>query len=280
LNLGEFYNSVGRPAEAVPHLLEAVRLRPGDASPYVNVGQSYYLLERNDLAGELFSKALRLKPGDGITLNNLARIRFVDGEISESIRLYEAAIAAIPEFPDAQRRLAVALLLAGRTAAARGHLERATVQAPEDETARELLRGLVAFERNPDDPAAAGFRRELAGAHREAGRALQARGKKGDAAAHLDRALALVPSFLEARVDRGVLLMEEGRLEEAAAEFRKALKIAPGAPLVHNNLGYVLEQMGRREDAIAEYREALRLHPGFPLAEANLQNALKNAQPR
>jgi tetratricopeptide (TPR) repeat protein len=275
-NLGHYYNETGRPAQALPHLLEAVRLEPERPENHNNLGVSFYKLGRFDEAFREFSLAERHLPGDPLVSSNLARTRFVQGEIPDSIRLYEAAIARAPEEPELRKRLAVALLMEGKVEPALRHLQTGSLLAPADVEGRRLLEEVAAFGRNPDDPSLGRFRRLLASAHLDASVALYARGKKTEAALQLGKAIELFPAYAVAHDELGTRLVKEGRLDEAEAEFQRALGIDPGLASAHNNLGYVLFLKGRRAAAIEQYREALRLQPEFPWARENLERALQN----
>jgi len=274
-NLGDDYNNIGRPADALPHITEALRLRPNSFEADINMGRSLLLLGRLEDAASHFARAIRLDPHNSVALNNLARARFLQGDVAEAIPLYEAAVAAAPAWPEPRRRLAVALLMEGKTATALFQLERAITLDPSGETWRQLLEGVRARERNPNDPAVVQLRRYLAAAHRDASVALHRRGKRDETRIELWKTLELLPESAPVHNDLGTLLVEEGRLEEAGAEFREALRIDPRSALAHNNLGYVFFRTGRREAAIEEYREALRLQPEFPLARNNLEEALR-----
>ncbi len=274
-NLGDYYNELGRPADALPHLLEALRLRPEANEVHTNLGRSLFLLGRFDEAAQHFTESLRLTPGDPVAMNNLARTRFQQGEISESVRLYQTTTRLAPDWAETRARLGIALLVDGQTAAAIDQLERTVLRAPQEADYRHLLDGARALDRRSADPAAEEMRRFLAAAHRNASLALQGRGKKVDALDHLRQALELFPAFAEAHNDMGSLLLQEARVDEAAAEYRLALSINPGFALAHNNLGYAFFLGGHREAAIEEYREALRLEPGLTMARNNLERALQ-----
>ncbi len=276
-NLGFYYNEIRKPAEALPHLSEAVRIDPGKTSYHTNRGVSLFQLGRLEEASDEFSQALRLEPGDATALTDLARTRFVQGEIPEAVRLYEAAIARAPEATEPRGRLAVALLVENKLEPALRQLQRESLLAPADADCRRLLEDVAAFRRNPDDPSLGRFRQFLASAHLDASAALYAREKRPEAAFHLRKALELVPAFAAAHNELGMRLAKEGRLDEAAAEFQRAIGIDPGLAGAHNNLGYALFLKGKRAEAIEQYHEALRLQPGFPLARGNLEQALKDA---
>ena len=279
-NLGDYYNDVGRPADALPHLTEAVRLRPKNHEHYSNLGRSLFLLGRFDEAEAYFRRSLELEPGNPTALNNLARTRFVEGEIADAVRYYEATLAQAPNFDEARSRLIVALLMEGKTAKAVTQLERCAASG--SEAGKECLRMLdeiPMLERGGDDPAAPSLRGFLAAAHRDASLALQRRGKPDAALVQLRMSVDLLPCSVENRNDFGALLVQRNRLDEAAAEFRTALEIDPGSAVAHNDLGYVLFLQGRPKAAIEHYSEALRLDPDFSLARANLETALRG-QPR
>jgi Flp pilus assembly protein TadD len=275
MNLSNYYNTLGKPAEALPLLEDLLRLRPRDHAVFVNIGHSLFLLGRLDEAARNFSAALQLDRTDSVALIDLARVRFLQGDVEESIRLYRAGIASDPGTPDPRKRLALALLMEGDATGAVRELERAVSRFPQDDEARAFLVAARAFARNPGDPACARLRGVIAAAHRDAGIALGQRGRIAEAARQYDRAVQLFPDDTSTRINRGALFFQIGRLDDAALEFREAIRVDPGSALAHTNLGYIFYLQGRRDDAIAEHREALRLQPGFPLAAANLEFALE-----
>jgi tetratricopeptide (TPR) repeat protein len=59
-NLGDYYNDMGRPADALRHLSEAVRIDPTKSEYYVNQGRSLMILGRLGEAEQQFRHALRL----------------------------------------------------------------------------------------------------------------------------------------------------------------------------------------------------------------------------
>jgi tetratricopeptide (TPR) repeat protein len=85
-----------------------------------------------------------------------------------------------------------------------------------------------------------------------------------------ERALAIDPTHLWARVNLGRALHDAGRFEAAERVYRKGLRYAAGQPLLLYNLGVLLEDAGRRGDAIAAYRAALEADPAFADCHYNL----------
>jgi len=202
-NLGDYLSNAGRPADALPHITEALRLRPNSFEANINMGRSLVVLDRLDESIPYFSRAAWLDPHSTVALNNLARARFLQGEVAKAIPLYEAAVAAAPGLAEPRRRLAVADLMEGRTAAALSELERAVGLDPSGREWRLLLEGVRAFERNPDDPAVVQLRGYLANAHRDAGLALQRRGKTEEARIQLQKARELVTPAPEGHAPAG-----------------------------------------------------------------------------
>ncbi len=139
---------------------------------------------------------------------------------------------------------------------------------------------------------------------------LQREGRKDEAVAYLQRALALEPSHAEAALSLGSLLLalgrpqeavegleralafwpQEARLlhilgqglyalgrpEEAAACLRRGTEIAPERAEIHNTLGVVLQNLGQPTEAIACYRRVLAMRPDSVEATSNLGLACRD----
>lgn len=96
-----------------------------------------------------------------------------------------------------------------------------------------------------------------------------------EALAALDRALMQNPRYVEAHLNRGVLLTGLGRAEEAAAAFGAADRLgepdATGLPVTaanrianaHAHLADEYRAAGALADAIAQYRRSLELRPAY-----------------
>ena len=107
-----------------------------------------------------------------------------------------------------------------------------------------------------------------------------------DALRALDEALALNPRYLEAHLNRAVLLNGMGRVSEAADEFQIVGELgqpdATGFPALvgnrlanaHAALGHEYRDAGALDLAVAEYRRALALRPKFADIRLALARAL------
>jgi len=96
-----------------------------------------------------------------------------------------------------------------------------------------------------------------------------------EALAAFDRSIALNPRYVEAHLNRAVLLSALGRDEEAQQSFEAAHRLGrpddSGFPVVvanrlanaHASLGEHYRDAGALDEAIAQFARALELRPGF-----------------
>jgi tetratricopeptide (TPR) repeat protein len=110
-----------------------------------------------------------------------------------------------------------------------------------------------------------------------------------DALGAFDQALARNPRYVEAHLNRGVLLTGLGRSDEAAAAFALADQYGKpdhtGLPTsaanrianAHATVGDEYRAAGALAEAIAQYRRALELRPGFVDIRLALARALIDA---
>jgi tetratricopeptide (TPR) repeat protein len=141
--------------------------------------------------------------------------------------------------------------------------------------------GFQAFERK--DYAAAldafrsvlGVRPDFADILHHAGLCMIFLGQLEDGLAYLDRALEVNPAYIEAHINRALMLQELGRYDEAREAFDRArqheeqshgrfaaaacTKLANG----HTTLADMYMEADAIDDALAQYRAALVLRPGF-----------------
>lgn len=132
-----------------------------------------------------------------------------------------------------------------------------------------------------------------ADAHNLLGLSLALIGREDDALAAFDRAIGLNPRYIEAHLNRAVLLSDLGRAEEARHAYSTAERLdAPdetGFPAMvanrlanaHCTLGDEYRAAGALDEAIAQYERALELRPGFADIRLALARALvERGKPR
>jgi len=122
---GYLLTSLGRFAEAEPHLRRAVELEPRNAQALNYLGV-LYLSRENDVAAELWLRqAVAIDPENAQALNNLGLALERQDRLAEAEAMSRRALAAVPSYVRAQLRLAVQLRKQGRIEEAAAALERA-----------------------------------------------------------------------------------------------------------------------------------------------------------
>lgn len=121
------------------------------------------------------------------------------------------------------------------------------------------LRELLAAEQlDPEDPFT----------QNDLGLCYRAKKRMTDALVHLNKAVALKPSYTPARNNLGRVYLEVGELDKAIAIFKEitkdALYATPHFPLA--NLGLAYYQKGQYATALEYYHKALKLEPNFVFA--------------
>ena len=107
------------------------------------------------------------------------------------------------------------------------------------------------------------------------GAVLGTTGRKSEALAANQTAVALSPQDVGAQSNLGNTLKALGRLDEAEASYNQAIALKPDFAEAHNNLGVTLQELSRLDEALASYNQAIALKPDFAQAHSNLGNSLK-----
>lgn len=188
--------------EAVNLLRRALALKPDNADALVQLG--FAELGRNDLAAarDAFSKALSLAPTYQDASFGLAEIEFRSGNLDAALPLAESVARAQPGNTDA-----AALVENIRKAmqAAGGEARKASVAAPRAKPRPDPVAGLM-----------------------EQGRRLRTAGKLPEAEKVYRRALGLAPKNTDILVALGLIVGSSQRFDEAGHFFDRALAIKPG----------------------------------------------------
>ncbi len=191
------------------------------------------------------------------------------GQFQEAAMAVEAALALVPDQPEALRW--------------RGDIARAQGDDPLAEAC--WRRSLETLEAQPAvwnnlgnllaragrlDEALTAFARAVAHhgtyteAHYNRARVLHRAGRGAEAATALEQALALPGGPRDAMLQLAALLHESaGRLEEALATLNLALEMAPTKPALHHNRAVLLQRLNRSAEALLAHERALALleHP-------------------
>lgn len=205
------------------------------------------------------------------------------GRHAEAARHFLKATQLAPEFIDARRNLAQALILAGQHDKARKILTGLLDKTPTDEAGWYLLAQCnYASARLNDAETAACRALELApGTARSLNLRASIREKQGDLPGALDdyeTALRADPDNVEALVNISMPLARALRGAEALEAVRKAIRLAPTHPGARRRFAMHLLEEGRSKDAIQAFQDVLDLDPTDGLALEQLSHLLDAGQ--
>lgn len=257
--------------EAASLIRESLRLRPGNAEAYNNLG--YYYQRRGDLAAARreYERAVRLEPKLVSAQNNLAALDQTEGRLEDAEGHYREALRLDPYNNDAGRNLGLILTSLGRSDEAAPLLARAFSDNPNHPDVLDALGILAVRENRLDDAvrdyeAAAAARPGWASPLVKLGLIFDKQGRLPDAMARYEQAVRADPSFAVARDSLGYALLRQNRFADAAAQFAEAIRLNPSMAESHASLGAALQAQGQLDASIAAYRRALE----FPV---NAQSA-------
>ncbi|MCI0419552.1 MAG: tetratricopeptide repeat protein [Acidobacteria bacterium] len=239
-----------------------------------------------------FSRAVEASPRSASMRNSLAHVlreerKDLDGAERESLRALE--IAETASRPD-KRQIAMACLNLSNISIQRQHYPKALELAEKGlatdnqlpmlhvargvalvslgrlEEARRVL--LEAQQRQPNDEIVLHFLGIIALNLRQTEMAVQ----------YLEKALEVLPSYVDAHNNLGAAYTAQGRYAEALPHFEQAAALDPRNSTVYSNLGIVLARLGRTVEARAKLQQALLLSPNDSTARAELA-ALEQLRP-
>lgn len=222
-NLAEALTGAGKPAEAIPHLEAALKLRPDFPEALNNLGDDLRRIGRPQEAVPPFERALKLRPDFAEAHNNLGIAFAMLDRPAEALKEFETALKLKPKYPQARFNLGLALASSNRAAEAIPHFEQAVRLEPN--YAEAELNWAIA---------------------------LTVTQQVAQATQHFERALQLDPDNPSAHNFYGRALAMQGRYEEAVTRYRAALELAPNFGEAHQNLAFALRQLGRTAEAQQE----------------------------
>lgn len=269
LNKAIALHQQNRLAEAEPLYRQLLRLQPDHFDVVHLLGT---LLRRTGNLAEslrLLDRAVAMRPGSAAAQLNRANALVDQRAFGEARAGYSRAIALKPDYAEAYNGRAVAELELGNPQAARRDAEAAMkLKQGYLEAAFTLAMSLAAEDRLAD--ARQIYLRLLAQrpawpeALLELGRVLRRGKEPGKAVEALGRALQLDPKRSSAAFELALALRDLGRPEQARAAVEQALAIDPGLAQAHGLRGDILGEQGLLERALESYDQSLRLAPEVP----------------
>lgn len=296
-------------ARAIPHLYNALKLKPDRYEVHNNLGTTFAELGKFEEAVKCFEEALRLGPGKPMVLSNLGFALLKQGKLDEAIENCTKALEIDPQLAEAHYNLGVSLAQQGKLIEAVKHYEKSLQFKPDQFCVHNDLANTL-FKQEKFDEAITNWAESLhlnpdqAEVHNNIGLALGRRGNLDEAIKHYNESIRLEPNQSNVYRNLGSILAQQKRIEEATTNYRKSLdldpnqpevlnalaavliclekldealeiytkssKLKPRQPVVHKLMADILFKQVRLEDAIGHYTEALQLEPNMPLVHNSL----------
>jgi predicted O-linked N-acetylglucosamine transferase (SPINDLY family) len=211
----------GRFTDACERYQQALKILPGHAPAYLNLGIALEGAGDARSAREAYLSTLEVDPGNPYAHFNLGKLLHAAGNHPEATRQLRSALERKPDFVDARIVLASAL-------EAQGDAEGATAMLRE------------ALEQRPD----------YAGAWYNYALLLQKVDRMPEAEAAMRRALGFWPERADLWLRQGELLKSLQRLPESEAALRRALALEPRLSGGYRLLASILGDQQRPEEAL------------------------------
>ncbi len=256
---------------ALKQLDEALATNPRLAEAYFDKG--VILQELGDLDGAVkaYQKALEVKPTLGVAVANLATIYRDQGQVTRSIEVLDAGLAASPDSALLHRHRALSLERMGRVSEATEEIRKILKINAIDVDAFVTL-GCMYLRQGDYEMGRLVFEKALlsvpgadnnAYVHHNLGVAFLALEDRR-ATKQFDLALDAKPDLVPALVDRAYLYLKIQHYQEAAALLKRAVDVDPDSVVARMNLGVALRGLKDYEGAAAQYESALTHAPDDP----------------
>ena len=265
-NLGNIYNKLGKPQDAVKSYKQAIRANPKFTSAYFNLGFTLERLGELNLSIESYKQAITIKPDYAEAHFSLGNVCNKLGDFDAAIKSYKKAVSIRPSFSKAYYNLARTFQDKGDFANAINNCEKAIKLEPGNFEAFNSLGSMHLKLRQLDD-AIISFEKALAiepnsvNALNNLGAAFQEQGKLELALKTFQKALKINPKSAEALNNLGVSLRDIGELGKASKSFDQALNLKPKSTEILNNCGGTFKKLGETDKAIKYYKRALAINP-------------------
>ena len=143
-DIAVLYMELNRPAEAVPHFEESLRLKPGFASAHFNYGTALAAAGRQEDAVAQYERALELRPDYAIAHNNLGTALLQLGRARAALESFREAARIDPRLGEAHLNVGLVSRALGDAPEAAARFRRALELNPDWVTAIGSLASLLA----------------------------------------------------------------------------------------------------------------------------------------
>jgi tetratricopeptide (TPR) repeat protein len=268
-DLGTLLRENGKTQDAVPCLVQAVRIKPGDAGAHRELGKAYLELNRLPEAQSELEMAVKLAPENGPAHFLLARV-FRKRGMEDAARVETERFSALtgahssPETPLQESR---SLLEQGKLPEAEQTVRR-YLEIHKNSADAHFLLGYVLFK---EENAKSSLAEYTEGAKYRAPTAADLEVVASDyvllkdypdADKWFSKAVEWNPKDALGWFYLGRTKYNENRFEEAIAAFEQCLKLEPRNVKAEDSLGLSYEGLNRYKEAMAAYRTAVAWQAG------------------
>ena len=277
LALGITLTNSGRNTEAVQELQRALAIRANDDEARRYLGKALAGLGRIDEAVAEWRKALTARPNNWQVLSDMGRTLFEARRFPEAEAAYRQLIAQRPDNVIGYQGLGSVYHRQNRLAEALEFYERAMAITPAGQVLSNM--GTMYHQQGDYPKAVDAYRRAIAVrpnsamTHRNLGDSLMRIGRRGDAVASYQRAVALAeqarqvnPADPQNLASLALFLAKAGDGATARRHVAEAARLSPDDVFVWNRAAQVYAVLGSRDEALAALARAIELK--YPKAEA------------
>ena len=261
----------GNPEQAVPLLTTAVTQDTSLYQTYALLALARLTLNQMPEAEAAARKAVALQPNSAQTQATLAMVLFFEQKEREATAVADLATRIDPYSPFALLTQGRVLLAQDRVDDARNAFQQASARAPDFPLIYTEL-GQVYLRLGLLPKAETAFRKALAfhivsaDAHAGLGVCLQMQGKTQEAIAEHQRALAIDPRNVSARVSLAALYTEQGQLGKAEEQLHLGVTEQPGHGMLYARLAIISLYRQRLFEAMVFAQQAVSLLPNSAIA--------------
>jgi len=260
-NLGMALKEEGRVKEAIRHYQQALEVDANYAYAHNNWGNALSYLGKYAEAAEHYKKAIEIDPQHAKAYYNLGNIALLQSREKGAIGYYQAALRIDPYYPGAHNNIGTALARLDRIDEAIAHFQKAVQVSPGDRMALSNLRNLI-LQREADRMVASLQTRlaenpENYRMHFELARVYRGRREWDKALEHYQKSLSLMPAWVEALNDSGVVHALKGNYEQARACFKESIAAEPENPQAYYYMAGTYARKAKAGEAVEWLKRAV-----------------------
>jgi len=227
-NLGLVLHKKGQNDKAIPHIREAINIKPDYANAYNNLGLALRAQGQDAQAEQSFRRAIELNPGSVEPHINLGFLLQQQKKFEQAAKSFAQAIQYRPNDPELYNNLGITMAMQGRFNEAIRYCSRAVLLQP-----------------------------RYAEAYCNLANALKQQGRPIQAAENFRKAISLTGNFAQAHYGLAEALKAQGDYDKALSSYKNALSLRPNWLAAMKGLVTVLQQLPDPAESDTELAVAL-----------------------